>query len=156
MITWESLSGAVASLLLVPAWLVAWRGRDAWPYSCYPMFTHYLTPEQVEVFRIALERPDGSRVWWRPRNAKLQESLGAEFRTLARGVDPGVQRRQEVELVARVAGLVRHDPGPEADVAALCVVRRSVTAAPDAEFAVMEALFRRYPLSAGVRQGLPV
>ncbi len=144
----EALCCVVACALLVPAWVALARQRDAWPYSYYPMFSGYLTPEKVVVLRIALERAGGERVWWRPRYAKLQEILGQEFQALV-GSDlpPYGRRRWEADLVARVIHLIRHDRPAAGDLAAVCVLRRCVVTEPGGGFGVREELVRRYPLT---------
>lgn len=148
----ELLCCALACLLLIPMWVVAYRQRDAWPYSWYPMFSKPKNPERVVVYRIAIQLKTGERAWWRPRYGKVQESLGLGFQKLALSTALGpALAREEAELVARLIHYVRADSSPTEEAVAICVMRRVATLQPAGGFEVRDELYRQYSLAGADR-----
>jgi hypothetical protein len=94
------LGGILGLLLIVPAWLMAIAGRDAWPFSSYPMFSHLQKPEDLKVLRIAFESFDGRLSWWRPHFHKLQPSVASDLRPRL-GTDARAQRQRAVGIIYR-------------------------------------------------------
>jgi len=130
------------AILFVPAWIVTLRRKDAWPFSCYPMFSSLMFPETLGVYRIALEHSDGSLRWWNPHFYKLQGTLGKRlvYAALAR-------RTGEVE---RIVQLVRSSTNEDSNLEqarSLCVVLRRCQTAGD-EIKVIDNVVLRIGLAA--------
>lgn len=143
----ELLCCALGCLLLVPMWVVVYRQWDAWPYSFYPMFSKPQSPRRVVVYRIAFQLGSGERIWWQPRYAKLQETLGLGFQKLALSAASGLDKvREEADLVAQMIHYVRGDLPLQQEIVAICVMRRIATLQPKGIFEVQDELYRRYPL----------
>src|ERR1700737_744218 len=71
-------------LLLAPLLWTMVRGRDAWPFSHYPMFSHLTDLSEVEVFRAALETTNGEIVWWRSEFYRYPEFVGRSLKRIQR------------------------------------------------------------------------
>lgn len=131
------------AVLLVPAWFVTLRRRDAWPFSCYPMFSSLMFPETLGIYRIALEHSDGSLRWWNPHFYKLGGTLGKRlvFAALAR----------QTGEVQRIVQLVRFSSTNEdsnlEQARGLCVVLRQFQTAGD-EIKVIDNVVLRIGLAA--------
>ena len=130
------------AVLLIPAWIVTLRRKDAWPFSCYPMFSSLMFPETLGVYRIALEHSDGSLRWWNPHFYKLQGTLGKRL------VSAALARRSgEVE---RIVQLVRSSTSEDSNLEqarSLCVVLLQCQTAGD-EIKIIDNVVLRIRLAA--------
>ena len=61
---------------------VTLRGKDAFPFSHYPMFAQTLDLQKVRITRIALELESGDIVWWQPEFLFYREVLGKQLNEL--------------------------------------------------------------------------
>ena len=103
------------------------RGREAWPFSHYPMFAQPHTLAQVEVFRVARETADGEIIWWRSRFYRYPERLGRDLRqaqTLAQH-NAALPLLEQRRLLAEAARLIRLEEGGASRYRALRIVRRT-------------------------------
>lgn len=69
-------------LCLIPLFWVTLRGKDAYPFSHYPMFSNLCDIKDVEIFRIALETNDGKLVWWKSEFYRYPEIVGRKLKEL--------------------------------------------------------------------------
>lgn len=113
------ITGAV---LLCLAWILMVLQRDAWPLSCYPMFSQPMYPETLAVYRIAFEYPDGSLRWWHSEFHKLQQTLGPQLFSCVMSTKPQQVARLD-EVLRLIQSVSREDPEPPA-VHNLCIVLR--------------------------------
>src|SRR6266481_5751039 len=58
-------------------------GKDAWPFSHYPMFSRLSRISDVEVFRLALETKDNEVVWWKSGFFRYPEFVGERLGELS-------------------------------------------------------------------------
>lgn len=115
------------SLFVVPAVVAALRQQDVWPFSRYPMFSNRITVESLVVLRIAIEDAKGQVSWWRPRFFRLQDTLCARFKKLARE-DPGgsAETPAFLKLFAETQRLIIDDGRVSTAGATVLFVRRRV------------------------------
>lgn len=57
-------------------------GKDIYPFSYYPMYSVPRNLENISVFRIALERKDGSIAWWKSEFYRYPEYSGRKLQQL--------------------------------------------------------------------------
>ena len=117
------------SLLILPVVVSFIRQRDAWPFSCFPMFSRGLKPEDVEIVRIAIEDGEGRITWWQPAFFRLPDSFGDRFRALWHGgLESPAGAPDVLAMAARIRQLILMDRShPTGPAAVLFVVRRIAT-----------------------------
>lgn len=71
---------AICILLL---WVTI-AGKDIYPFSYYPMYSAPHSLENISVFRIALEKRDGSLTWWKSEFYRYPEYSGRKLKQLWR------------------------------------------------------------------------
>jgi hypothetical protein len=132
-------------VLLAPAWIVTVMQRDAWPFSCYPMFSRPNTPETMSVFRIAFQYSNGTMRWWTPHFYKLQHSLGVDLRpfTGSHSQRVRVRRSRALRIIARCAQ--EDSMTPPADY--LCIVRRRCVLGTDGRWKTIDRVVARIKVS---------
>ena len=113
------------------AW-ATWRGRDAWPFSHYPMFAGRHEGRRVEVFRVALETADGNVIWWRSRFYRYPQEIGEQLKTVAQIARenpqyPFLAPLEQRKYVREVLRLLRLEGGSSESYRAVRIVRRTVT-----------------------------
>ena len=54
-------------------------GKEAWPFTRYPMFSRLHSLEHVCVTRLALESHQGKVDWWRPHFYRDHEQITAQI-----------------------------------------------------------------------------
>ena len=115
----------LALSFIAAAWFVTVRGRDAWPFSGYPMFSKPVGAREIRVYRIRLEYPGGEARWWRPHYYKFQQIFGLDFKR-AMGL-PLADRIETLHgLRLRIEHCLRHDPDAAGATAYSMVLRRPV------------------------------
>lgn len=57
-------------------------GKDAFPFSHYPMFSGAHSLENAKVFRLALEKQDGEIVWWNSEFYRYPEFVGRQLKRI--------------------------------------------------------------------------
>ncbi len=110
---------------------VTLRGKDAWPFSHYPMFSTPMTLASVRVIRLALETKAGEVVWWESCFYRYPEFIGRRLRQLYRlenlpgqsGIFFHLERQKYLREVAR---LIEFEEGSLDRYRALRIVLRSV------------------------------
>jgi hypothetical protein len=106
----------VAAVLILMFFSVTLLRREAWPFTRYPMFSHYRDPRQVCVICIALETPDGNLTWWRPRFYRYPDIVGRKLVP----DDPSLR----LWCVSEVLRLVRLEKGDSETYRAIHIVER--------------------------------
>ena len=53
--------------------------KDAWPFSCYPMFSTERKLSQIVVYRIAFISSNDKEEWWQAPFQHLQRDFGKRF-----------------------------------------------------------------------------
>jgi hypothetical protein len=137
----------LALIFLAASWFVAMRGRDAWPFSGYPMFSRPVRAEQIRIYRIRLEYPDGDARWWRPHYYKLQQTFGLDFRrAMSLPLADRIERLHNLRL--RIEHCLSRDPGA-AGVTGYCLVLRRPVLRPDGTWETGDEVVQRTPLASG-------
>jgi hypothetical protein len=96
---------------------LGWHGKDAWPFTRFPMFSRRLNPLDLKVIRFRLVTLDGGLKWWNPRFYRYPDRIGDK--TMAAGA-PGV-----LWGAAEVLRLVALEEGGANRYKAVEVVERS-------------------------------
>ena len=118
-------------VLLAPMLWVTVRGKDAWPFSHYPMFSRLTNLSEVEVFRLALETKEGEIVWWHSEFYRYPEFVGRMLKQLHRrecesGRTAAFAALERQRYLAEVLNLIEAEEGAVEHYAALRIVRRTV------------------------------
>lgn len=126
----EPASIAATALVAVLTW-VTLSGRDAWPFSAYPMFSELRRLDQVSVYCIAFETSAGSLEWWRPRHYRYAERIGQSLQRFAPSCNATAAHQAALSLARRqtlrhALRLVELELGVVPAWNAVHVVRRSV------------------------------
>jgi hypothetical protein len=134
---------------IAASWIVTIRGRDAWPFSGYPMFSKPVSAERIRVCRIRLEYPGGESRWWRPHYYKLQQTLGLEFK---RALGLPLQDRIEplYSLRLRIEHCLQADPAA-AGATSYCMVLRRPVLYPDGTWKTVDEVVQRTALTSEAR-----
>ena len=129
--------------LLVAQWIhVTLVGRDAWPFSHYPMFSGPKDLSQVEIFRVALETAEGEVVWWRSRFYRYPEHIGSELRrAAARG-----KRKHFQKYLVEVVRLIRLEDGDAARYRAVHIIRRTAFEGPGRALVIDDQTVATFPI----------
>jgi hypothetical protein len=144
----------LAALFLVPAALAFLLGRDAWPFSHYPMFAARATVADLVVFRIAIEDREGRVRWWRPRFFRMQDQLVDRFDALMRSDARAAGSPDMLPLFARTLRIMQADGPVLSDATAVLFVRRRARLGAGG-FAADDAVVARLPVpqATGTRSG---
>jgi len=140
-------SALVAALL----WATL-RGKDAWPFSHYPMFSAPATLSGLIVVRIALETRAGAIIWWRSRFFRYPEYIGRRLKATY-DVEEAGHRHTAVTIVERqwflteALRLIRLEEGSLDRYAALRIVRRTASNDPAGGLMIEERMLARIPLN---------
>ena len=140
------LAVAVISLALIAAVL----RLDAWPLSCYPMFSKPLPRWKGMAYRIALEDAEGKLHWWRPCFPKIVAVMGDRYRACLSLPDER-RRRLLAAWIAGVQNCIAQDPAPIEGVRNACVVERSIVDGPGGEWTTLDDIVERLPVPGGAR-----
>jgi hypothetical protein len=106
----------VAAVLILMFFSVTLLRREAWPFTRYPMFSHYRDPRDVCVICIALENSDGNLTWWRPHFYRYPDILGRKLVP----DDPSLR----LKYVSEVLRLVRLEKGATDSYRAIHILER--------------------------------
>jgi hypothetical protein len=137
-------------LLLLPLVWVTVRGVDAWPFSHYPMFSQLMSPNEVEVFRVALETDAGEVVWWRSDFYRYPEFVGRTLKRIHRmskegGKIEAVAALETQRCLAEVLRLIEVEEGNANHYRAFHLIRRSIDTRGDKAFSVKDQTVARIP-----------
>jgi hypothetical protein len=135
-------------LLLIPLVWVTAIGRDAWPFSHYPMFSRLTDVGQVVVFRIALEKADGEIVWWKSEFFRYPEFIGRMLKQCSKTDGPGsslytaLQKEKYLAEVLRLIAVEGRDP----EYRAIHIVRRTAGRSGEGKPVLLDQTLERIPL----------
>jgi hypothetical protein len=147
------MSISILLFILLPA-LLLWvtvRGKDAWPFSHYPMFSRLTDLSEVEVFRVALETTTGEIVWWRSEFYRYPEFVGRRLKRLHQMESEGGPAALFAPLESQrylraVLSLIETEAGGVEAFRAFHIVRRTVAAGNDNTLEIREQTVARIPL----------
>jgi len=142
-------------LLALLLWVTI-QGKDAWPFSHYPMFSGLRDLSQVEVFRVALETRAGEVIWWRSEFYRYPEFVGRRLKRLQQlasedGRTATFASLEGKRYLSTVLSLIEREEGGVESYVALHIVRRTVSAGSDSKLEIKEQTLNRIPLE-GIRR----
>ena len=143
-----------AALFLVPAACAGLLGRDAWPFSHYPMFAERATVADLVVFRIAIEDRAGRVRWWQPRFFRMQDQLVDRFDAIMGSDARGAGSPDMLPLFARTLRIMQADGPVLSDATAVLFVRRRARSDADG-FAADDAIVARLPVPQAIATSPP-
>ena len=105
------------AVIVVIQLLITIRGKDAWPFSAYDMFSDPYDLGDINIYRVALEKRDGEIVWWRSRFYRYPEYIGRKLRQIhsLRNEDPksafvvALETKKHLLEVARLISIEQGD-----------------------------------------------
>jgi hypothetical protein len=138
-------------LVLAPMIWVTVRGKDAWPFSHYPMFSRLTGVQDVEIFRVALETKSTEVVWWRSKFHRYPEFVGRQLRLLERqaaerGPTAAIGSLEKQRYLAEVLRLIEGEEGCLEQYEALLIVKRRIQPDHESRLLVKDELIFRVPL----------
>ncbi len=116
--------------LIGSIWIwVTIRGKDAFPFSAFPMFSTRHRLENVRVIRIALELETGEKIWWESEFYRYPEFVGRQLKQLyeqsrKQPKDAVLFQLKKKQLLIDVKRLIDLDSKP---YRALHIIERSIT-----------------------------
>ena len=127
------------------------RGRDAWPFSHYPMFSQLTEVSEVEVFRLALETTTGEIVWWRSEFYRYPEFVGRILKRTHRlqsegGQTEGLALLERQRCLSEVLRLIDTEAGDHDRYQAFHIVRRTIETGK--ELSIRDETVAMIPLAA--------
>lgn len=107
------------------------KGRDAFPFSHYPMFSDLAEIEKTEVFRVALETSGGEVHWWTSEFYRYPEFVGRRLKELYRAAGGDERQNAFAELEKRrclseVLRLIKIETGTIENLKSVRVVKRTI------------------------------
>jgi hypothetical protein len=140
-----------SALVAVLVW-VTLRGKDAWPFSHYPMFSSPADLSQLRVIRLALETRDGEVIWWRSRFYRYPERVGRHIkRTYHLEQEPHGYARfaplQRRRYLAEALRLIRLEEGSLERYRAVHIVERTAAEDPAQGVVIHQQTLARIPLA---------
>lgn len=128
------------------------RGRDAFPFSHYPMFSDSTDISKVEVFRIALENSNGDIYWWKSEFYRYPEFIGRQFKKLYYAEGDLTQKAfinlEKQRLLAEVVRLIELEDKTLESVRNLHIVKRRASSQQQksGEISVKDEIIEIIPL----------
>jgi hypothetical protein len=124
------------------------RGKDAFPFSAYPMFSARHRLEDVRVIRIALALETGEKVWWQSEFYRYPEFVGRQLKQL---YDQSHKQPKEAiffqlkkkQLLIEVKRLIDLEIPADKSYGALHIIERCITA----DFKIEEKTVEVIPIS---------
>jgi hypothetical protein len=77
---------------------VTFAGKELYPFSYYPMYSAPHDLKSISVFRIALEKKDGSIVWWQSEFYRYPEYSGRKLQQLWQARENNQQKKIFLQL----------------------------------------------------------
>ncbi len=116
-------------LITIFLW-VTLRGKEAWPFSAYPMFSQRRDISQVEVVRVALETQAGELIWWQPHFYRYPEAIGRNLKRLY-ALQQGIATSLELlahqqKICADVIRLLHQEKGNLQHYRSILLIRRNL------------------------------
>lgn len=112
----------------------------AWPLFEYSMFSRYLTPDEIIVFCLYLEKKNGEVVRWKPLFFSLQREFSEQFKRLWVG-DEEKQKQlgsPERDLLKKCLQQMKEDRVDLENYVALQIFQKSVVSSSDGDLEVQE------------------
>lgn len=113
-------------------WVTLFR-KQLYPFSFYPMYSAPHSLDDIVVFRLALEKKDGSVVWWRSEFYRYPEYLGRKLKQLHASGIGDVQRSallrlEQTRLLLIALKIIEKEEGTTDGYSAFRIVQRTMTA----------------------------
>ncbi|HKX28057.1 MAG TPA: hypothetical protein VJ302_10215 [Blastocatellia bacterium] len=139
------------ALVAVLVWVTV-SGKDAWPFSHYPMFADPANLASLLVVRLALETREGDVIWWHSRFYRYPEYVGRQLKRTYRleetqsrfSVLAPLERRKYLVEVMR---LMRLEEGSFDRYRAIHLIQRTASADPARGLVIREQSLARIPLA---------
>lgn len=148
------------SVLLAALVWVTISGKDAWPFSHYPMFSDPMSLSNLMVIRLALETREGEIIWWRSSFYRYPEYVGRRLKhTYQMEREPSQSARlaplERQKYLAEVMRLIRLEEGSLDRYCAVRIVQRTASADEPQGFVIHEQILARIPLEElqGIHRG---
>lgn len=95
---------------------VAISGKEAFPFSAYPMYSGLHSPGKVNVIRIALQQQDGRLTWWKSRFYRYPEYTARKLQELHQAMKQDKQKEvfallERNRLLHEVLRLIESEEG---------------------------------------------
>jgi hypothetical protein len=118
-------------LMLGVLLLTTVRGRDAFPFSHYPMFSDLHDVADIRIFRLALEKQTGEILWWHSEFYRYPEIVGRKLKQSFQSADGSEKTDVFVLLdrkkyLAEVLRLIEIEEGGFESYRAFHIVERRV------------------------------
>ncbi len=129
---------------------VTLKGKEAWPLSCYPMFSNFMTMNDVAIFRLAMETKEGEIIWWSPRFPRYQRRIGKVLKRIhlsGRGNNTSAGMTDQYTYLVDVARLIIQEQGSIDRYQAFCIFRRSIRIDSGNQWIVNDDLIERIPMA---------
>lgn len=136
-------------LCLIPLLWVTLRGKDAFPFSHYPMFSNLSDVNNVEVYRIALETHEGKLVWWKSEFYRYPEMVGRKFKDLYQIENEGEEVFSNLErqrLLIQVLRLIEDEEKSTRQYQAFHVIKRTAYEDEQKQLIIQEETIEKFPL----------
>ena len=119
--------GAVCLLLL---WVTLSR-KQLYPFSFYRMYSAPHNLAEIRVFRLALEKKDGSVVWWHSEFYRYPEYLGRKLKQLRNSGIDDIQkstllRLEQTRLLLIALQVIEKEEGSTDAYSAFQIVQRTI------------------------------
>lgn len=141
-----------AGMILALAWATV-RGKDAWPFSHYPMFSELAQVKDIVVFRLALETHEGEIIWWRSHFYRYPEQLGRILYKLDRlereaKQPPFFSSLGRQRYLGEVLRLIALEEGSSQKYRAFHIVRRTASQDGNHGVVIHDTRLSRIPIAA--------
>jgi len=119
------------AVCVVLLWVTVFR-KQIYPFSFYPMYSVPHSWNNVKVFRLALERKDGSVVWWCSEFYRYPEYLGRKLKRLRDSRINDMQkstllRLEQTRLLLIALQIIEKEEGSTEAYHAFRIVERTIT-----------------------------
>jgi hypothetical protein len=79
------------------SWVTLFR-KQAYPFSFYPMYSTPHSVDQISVFRLALEKKDGTVAWWQSEFYRYPEYLGRKLQQIKNAGSDDIKKSTLLKL----------------------------------------------------------
>jgi hypothetical protein len=115
-------------ICMVLVWVTI-SGRDAFPFSYYPMFSGLKKIQEVKVIRIRLESSDGKIEWWETEFYRYPEFVGKKMKVLYnhdQGKAGIFYELEKKRLLNEVLRLIADEKGAKNTYTSFHIVERTI------------------------------
>lgn len=119
--------GIICGLLL---WVTLFR-KQAYPFSFYPMYSTPHSADEIVVFRLALEKKDGTVIWWQSEFYRYPEYLGRKLKQLHYAESGDIRKTallklEQKRLLLIALQIIEKEEGSSYAYNALRIIRRTI------------------------------